>query len=117
MREVHARHRPQEGVVAFGGGRRTAVGQCPTDDEIDSYVRANLATVYHPIGTCRIGADPASVVDLDFRLRGAEGLRVVDASVMPDLVGGNINGPVMMMAEKASDVIRGKPPLPAAQGV
>ena len=88
-----------------------------SDDEIDAYVRANLATVYHPIGTCRIGADPASVVDLDFKLRGAEGLRVVDASVMPDLVGGNINAPVMMMAEKASDIIRGKAPLPAAEGV
>ena len=88
-----------------------------SDDEIDAYVRENLGTVYHPIGTCRIGADPESVVDLEFKLRGAEGLRVVDASVMPDLVGGNINAPVMMIAEKASDIIRGKPPLPAAEGV
>ncbi|NQU69478.1 MAG: hypothetical protein HQ514_02950, partial [Rhodospirillales bacterium] len=84
---------------------------------IDAYVRENVATVYHPIGTCRIGSDPESVVDLEFRVRGTEGLRVVDASVMPDLVGGNINAPVMMIAEKASDIIRGKPPLPAAEGV
>jgi 4-pyridoxate dehydrogenase len=88
-----------------------------SDDEIDAYVRENVATVYHPIGTCRIGSDPESVVDLEFRVRGAEGLRVVDASVMPDLVGGNINAPVMMIAEKASDIIRGKSPLPAAEGV
>mgnify|MGYP002630335085 CR=1 FL=1 len=88
-----------------------------TDDQIDAYVRENLATVYHPIGTCRIGSDPESVVDMEFKVRGAEGLRVVDASVMPDLVGGNINAPVMMIAEKASDIIRGKPALPAAEGV
>jgi len=83
-----------------------------TDAEIDAFVRQDLGTIYHPVGTCRMGPDDASVVDLDFRVRGIEGLRVIDASVMPDLVGGNINAPVMMMADKASDIIRGKPPLP-----
>ena len=61
-----------------------------------------------------MGSDSQSVVDLQFRVRGTEGLRVVDASVMPDMVGGNINAPVMMVAEKASDAIRGRTPLPAA---
>lgn len=86
-----------------------------SDDEIDGFVRENIWTVFHPTGTCRIGSDPESVVDLEFRVRGCENLRVVDASVMPDMVGGNINAPTMMIAEKASDIIRGKAPLPATE--
>ncbi|MBT7231782.1 MAG: choline dehydrogenase, partial [Rhodospirillaceae bacterium] len=82
------------------------------DVDIDAFIRETAMTVFHPIGTCRMGSDPASVVDPEMRVRGIEGLRVVDASVMPDLVGGNINACVMMIAEKASDIIRGKTPLP-----
>jgi 4-pyridoxate dehydrogenase len=85
-----------------------------TDEEIDAYIRQTVDTIYHPLGACRMGADGGSVVDLQFRVRGTEGLRVVDASVMPDLVGGNINAAVIMVAEKASDIIRGLPPMPAA---
>jgi 4-pyridoxate dehydrogenase len=88
-----------------------------TDDEIDAYVRKTMDTVYHPVGTCRMGSDDAAPVDLDFRLRGTDRLRVVDASVMPDLTGGNINAVVLMVAEKASDVIRKRAPLPAATGL
>jgi 4-pyridoxate dehydrogenase len=82
---------------------------CRSDGEIDAYIRATAITVHHPLGTCRMGsaADDMAVVDDELRVLGAEGLRVVDASVMPNLVGGNINSPVIMIAEKAADLIRG----------
>ena len=79
-----------------------------TDDAIDSYILRTASTAHHPLGTCRMGAigDPATVVDSECKVVGTEGLRVVDASVMPDLVGGNINAAVIMIAEKISDAIR-----------
>jgi 4-pyridoxate dehydrogenase len=82
-----------------------------TDAEIDSHIRATGITVYHPISTCRMGSDDDAVVDPELRVRGIEALRVVDASVMPDLIGGNINAVVIMIAEKAADMIRGRPAL------
>jgi choline dehydrogenase-like flavoprotein len=85
-----------------------------SDAEIDAHLRKTSATVHHPLGTCKMGIDDLSVVDPELKVRGVERLRVVDASVMPDLVGGNINAPVIMIAEKGSDMIRGRKPLPAA---
>ena len=84
-----------------------------TDEALDAYIRATAATAHHPAGTCKMGrpGDPAAVVDPELRVLGVDGLRVVDASVMPDLVGGNINAVVIMIAEKAADLIRGRPPL------
>lgn len=79
--------------------------KCHSDDEIDEHIRQTSITVHHPAGTCRMGSDPASVVDPELRVRGVAGLRVVDASVMPDLVCGNINAAVIMIAEKAADLI------------
>jgi choline dehydrogenase len=82
-----------------------------SDGEIDAFVRASAGTVYHPCGTCRMGEGEDAVVDADGRVHGVEDLRVVDASIMPSLVSGNLNAPVIMMAEKLSDAIRGEPPL------
>jgi 4-pyridoxate dehydrogenase len=84
-----------------------------TDDAIDALIRSTGITVHHPLGTCRMGpaSDPMAVVDSALRVNGVDNLRVVDASVMPDLVGGNINAPVIMIAEKAADLIRGRSPL------
>ena len=86
-----------------------------TDAEVDAHIRATSATAHHPAGTCKMGTDDMAAVDPELRVRGLEGLRVVDASVFPDLVGGNINAPVIMIAEKGADLIRGRAPLaPAA---
>ncbi len=84
-----------------------------TDAEIDAWIRATAETIYHPVGTVRMGADDKAPLDGELRVRGVEGLRVIDASVMPTLVGGNTNAPTIMIAEKLSDALRGKPPLPA----
>ncbi len=81
--------------------------------ELDAYIRATCITVHHPLGTCRMGpaADRDAVVGADLMVQGFDNLRVVDASVMPDLVTGNINAAVLMIAEKAADLIRRLPPL------
>jgi 4-pyridoxate dehydrogenase len=103
----------QAPLSPFRGAETSPGSDCRTDSEIDAFIRATGITVHHPLGTCKMGlaSDPMAVVDPELRVIGVDALRVVDAAVMPDLVGGNINAPVIMIAEKASDLIRGKPPL------
>ena len=77
-----------------------------SDDEIEAFLRAETELLYHPAGTCRMGADEGSVVDPQLRVRGVDGLRVADASVMPVITGGNTNAPTIMIGEKAADLIK-----------
>ncbi|WP_246660891.1 GMC oxidoreductase [Tardiphaga sp. vice154] len=87
-----------------------------SDADLDAHIRASTGTVRHPLGTCRMGAvdDEEAVVGPDLRVRGTRGLRVVDASAMPNMIGGNNNAAVIMIAEHVSDLISGRGPLQAA---
>jgi choline dehydrogenase len=89
-------------------GRETKPGaDSQTDAEIDQHIRQSGETLYHPVGTCRMGSDAEAVVDPELRVNGVDGLRVVDASVMPTIIRGHTNAPVIMIAEKAADLIKG----------
>ena len=81
------------------------------DEDLAADLRRRLMLIYHPVGTCRMSdTDEAAVVDSQLRVNGIEGLRVADASIMPIIPGGNTNAPTIMIAEKAADLIRGRPP-------
>ena len=103
----------QKAMESYRGAETSPGPGVKTDAEIDAFILKTAITAHHPCGTCAMGIGPDSVTDPELRVRGVEGLRVVDASVMPDLVSAHINACVLMIAEKASDVIRGKPALAA----
>tara|TARA_R110002110_G_scaffold415612_1_gene651509 strand:- start:65302 stop:66939 length:1638 start_codon:yes stop_codon:yes gene_type:complete len=105
MRDVM--HQPA--LAALSDGEIWPDPNVRSDAEIDSFIQNSGGTVYHPVGTCRMGGDEEAVVDETLQVRGVDGLRVVDASVMPTLVGGNTHAPTVMIAEKAADMILGRP--------
>lgn len=77
-----------------------------TDDDIRNILRNRVDTVYHPVGSCKMGTDAMAVVDPKLKVHGVAGLRIVDASIMPTLIGGNTNAPTIMIGEKAADMIK-----------
>jgi choline dehydrogenase len=128
---VHNYLQHPDDVASIVAGVRTALEICETgrlgelvtetlmgpesrsDEDIEAHSRKRMQTLYHPVGTCRMGDEPTSVVDRELKVRGVEGLRVVDASVMPTVPRGNTNAPVIALAERAADLIRGEVPVGA----
>jgi choline dehydrogenase len=103
-REVFA----QKAMDPYRGEEMEPSASRKSDAEIAEWVRARSETIYHPVGTCKMGpdSDPMAVVDNELRVRGVQGLRVIDASVMPTVISGNTNAPTIMIAERVSDLIK-----------
>jgi choline dehydrogenase-like flavoprotein len=96
----------QPALASLGGRELESSARARTDAEIEQFIRAYADTIYHPVGTCRMGQGAMDVVDAQLRVHGIESLRVVDASIMPRIVGGNTNAPTIMIGEKAADMIK-----------
>jgi len=96
----------QPAIAPHAAGETVPGLDCRSDQEMAAYIRSNGTTIYHPVGTCRMGEDPLAVVDSRLRVRGLGGLRVVDASIMPSVTTGNTNGPTIMIGEKGAAMIR-----------
>jgi choline dehydrogenase len=103
-REIFA----QKAYDDFRGSEYAPGAGATSDTDLDSYIRSEAYTLYHPVGTCKMGHDDMAVVDDQLKVHGIDGLRVIDASVMPSITSGNTNFPTMMIAEKAADLILGK---------
>ena len=102
MREILS----QPALAGLGGNELEHSAQARSDAEIEQFIRNYGDTIYHPVGSCRMGPGPLDVVDAQLRVHGVQGLRVVDASIMPRIVSGNTNAPTIMIAEKAADLIK-----------
>ena len=96
----------QPALAGYAGRELQSSAQATTDAQIEAFIRGHADTIYHPVGTCRMGPGPMDVVDAHLRVKGVEGLRVVDASIMPSIVSGNTNAPTIMIGEKAAAMIR-----------
>ncbi|MDI5983848.1 choline dehydrogenase [Halomonas sp. M4R5S39] len=110
-REIFA----QPAFDPYRGEELTPGPHVQSDAEIDDWVAGSAETAYHPCGTCKMGTDAMAVVDPHCRVHGIDNLRVVDSSIMPTVTNGNINAPTIMIAEKAADMILGRPPLPPSE--
>ena len=109
------RHILEQPALAGHGARELqASGTARSDAEIEAFIRSHADTIYHPVGSCRMGPGPTDVVDAELRVHGIDGLRVVDASIMPAVVSGNTNAPTVMIAEKAADMIKAAAAMRAA---
>ncbi len=104
----------QPAMDRFRGEELAPGPQVQTDEQIDAFVRANMESTMHPCGSCRMGEDDMAVVDSSLRVRGLQGLRVIDSSVFPSEPNGNLNAPTIMLAERAADLVRGREPLAQA---
>ena len=109
-REIFA----QDAFAPYRGEELSPGSEVQSDAELDEYLKGAVESAYHPSCTCKMGSDEMAVVDEECRVRGIEGLRIVDSSIMPSIVSGNLNAPTIMMAEKAADIIKGVTPLPAS---
>jgi choline dehydrogenase len=98
----------QPALASFKGDEAVPGKAFATDDDLREYIKRYVTTVFHPVGTCKMGSDSWAVVDAQLRVRGVSGLRVADASIMPTIVAGNTNAACIMIGEKASDLIMGK---------
>lgn len=108
-REIFA----QEALAPYSGRELAPGDDCVSDEALDRFIREKVESAYHPCGTCRMGEGALAVVDPDCRVRGLQSLRVVDASIMPQATAGDLNAPTIMLAERASDLIRGRSLPPA----
>jgi len=102
MRQILA----QPALATLCGRELPASASAQSDAQIEAFIRNHADTIYHPVGSCRMGSGPLDVVNARLQVHGLQGLRVVDASIMPNVVAGNTNGPTIMIAEKAVDMIR-----------
>ena len=96
----------QPALAGYRGRELPASAVAQTDAQIEAFIRGHADTIYHPVGSCRMGSGAMDVVDSQLRVHGVQGLRVIDASIMPSIVGGNTNAPVIAIAEKAADMLR-----------
>ena len=95
----------QTSLKPYSGKEVGPGAKAQSDEQLDEYIRSKAETAYHPCGTLKMGIDRMALVDEDLRVRGLQNIRVVDASVMPEIPSANLNAPTLMIAEKASDII------------
>ena len=112
-REIFA----QEALAPYTGREMQPGADVVTDEQIDAFVRDNVESAYHPSCTCKMGADgdPMAVLDPELRVRGVQGLRVIDSSAMPAITTGNLNAPTIMLAERGADLVMGRETLAASE--